>query len=293
MPSALFTVLVLALLTSCTTSPARDAASVPATRYWKASSSILRQSAMTVTEDQLAVREVPFRSNPKLVIIMYHNLVYGRTGSEYNRDIYNFEHDMAFIKSRFRIIDFSELVAIRNGTMKLESDAAIITFDDGDLSMYAIAYPLLREYGIKATFFIISGFVGEVGYMNWSQIRELAGYRDAAGNALFTMGSHGTNHLYLEKLDAAAIAASLADSRAAIERETGQKVEVLALPFGSGSGSKVIADLALKAGYTAIRTSEEHILPVKAVDLLRLPCINITNASTDREMKKIWTMLGR
>ncbi len=285
MPRILLVAFLLATLASCTSAPVRDPQPAPATRYWKTSSSILRQSAMTVTEDQLAVAEVPLRSNPKLVIIMYHNLVYGRTGSEYNRDIYNFEHDMAFIKSRFRIIDFSELQAIQSGAMKLESDAAIITFDDGDLSMYAIAYPLLKEYGIKATFFIISGFVGEVGYMNWSQIRELAGYRDAAGSALFTMGSHGTNHLYLEKLDASAIAASLAESKAAIERETGQKVDVLALPFGSGSGNKVITDLALKAGYTAIRTSEEYVLPIKAEDPLRLPCINITNASTVREME--------
>lgn len=293
MPSALFAALLLALLASCTTFPASDASAAPAARYWKATASLLGQSAMTVSEEQLSVSAVPLRSDPRLVIIMYHNLVYGRTGSEYNRDIYNFEHDMAFIKSRFRIIDFSELLAIQSGAVKLESDAAIITFDDGDLSMYAIAYPLLREYGIKATFFIISGFVGEVGYMNWSQIRELASYRDAAGAALFTMGSHGTDHLYLEKLDAAAIAASLAESKAAIERETGQKVDVLALPFGSGSGNTVITDLALKIGYAAIRTSEELVLPIKAADPLRLPCINITNASTDGEMKKIWTMLGR
>jgi peptidoglycan/xylan/chitin deacetylase (PgdA/CDA1 family) len=37
----------------------------------------------------------------------------------------------------------------------------IITFDDGDLSLYAIVYPLFRQYELEATIFLVPNFIGE------------------------------------------------------------------------------------------------------------------------------------
>ena len=125
-------------------------------RYW-------HTPARGATGIQVAV-QVPQRDKPKIIILMYHNLVFGRTGNEYNRDIYNFEQDLKFLARNFSIISFDDLVAIRDGRLELSSDAAIITFDDGDLSMYALAFPLLREYGMKASFFIITDVVGPLVY---------------------------------------------------------------------------------------------------------------------------------
>jgi len=56
------------------------------------------------TPEQLAAR-VPKRTDPKIVLLMYHNIVFGRTGGEYNRDLYNFEHDLVFLRNRTQIID--------------------------------------------------------------------------------------------------------------------------------------------------------------------------------------------
>lgn len=278
---------------SCSTSPVAESEAVGAIRYWKQDSKVLAKKAMTVSDEQLADREVPKRSDPKIVVLMYHNLVYGRTGNEYNRDIYNFEHDLAFIRSRFQVIDIHDLIAIKAGKLKLESDAALLTFDDGDLSVYAIAYPLLKEYGIKATFFLISNFVGDIGYMNWPQIREMSEYRDELRGKLFTMGSHGTSHKYLGDLSPDAAMKELRDSKAAIEENTGEPAEFLALPFGSGAGKKDLIDLAMSLGYKAIRTSDNRFMSAAAIDLYRLPGTYIDNTSTDKAMLKIWSMIGR
>jgi len=285
--------LVLVAFSSCATSASPDEEHSGTIRYWKEDSKVLGQKAMTVSGNQLAEQEVPQRTDPKIVILMYHNLVFGRTGNEYNRDIYNFEHDLAFIRSRFKIVDFYDLLAVREGRMKLTSDAALISFDDGDLSMYAIAYPLLKEYGIKATFFLISGFVGEIGYMNWQQIREMAGYRDAKGNKLFTMGSHGSSHRYLGEVDHDTLLRELADSKTAIEANTGEPADILALPFGSGAGKMEIIEAAAGLGYRAIRTSDSTFAAAGALDPFRLPGIYIDNTSTDKAMLKIWSMIGR
>jgi peptidoglycan/xylan/chitin deacetylase (PgdA/CDA1 family) len=285
--------LVFISLFSCTTAASMNDEKAGAIRYWKQNSKVLTHKAMTVNDEQLADREVPKRSDPKIVILMYHNLVYGRTGNEYNRDIYNFEHDLAFIRSRFKVIGFQDLLAVKAGTLKLESDAALLTFDDGDLSMYAIAYPLLKEYGIKATFFLIANFVGDIGYMNWPQIKEMSEYRDEAGNKLFTIGSHGTSHRYLGDLDQDAVTKELADSKAAIEKNTGEPADILALPFGSGAGKQEIIEMAKSIGYKAIRTSDNRFVGASAIDPYRLPGIYIDNTSTDKAMLKIWLMIGR
>ncbi len=249
--------------------------------------------AMTVDAAALESQILPKRADPKIVILMYHNLVYGRTGNEYNRDIYNFEHDLAFLRARFRIIDFHDLEAIAQGKMELDTDAAIISFDDGDLSVYAVAYPLLRDYGIKATFFLIAGSVGDIGYMNWTQIKEMEASRNPEGERLFSFGSHSTSHACMGDLDRATLEKELRGSKQLIEDNTGEKVRFLALPFGSGSGRQDIIDLSEAAGYTAIRTSDiGYIVPGK-IDLWRLPAIYIDNVSSDRAMGKIWALVGR
>lgn len=250
------------------------------------------QRAMTVSGEQLTAHEVPKRADPKIIILMYHNLVYGRTGNEYNRDIYNFEHDLAFIRDRFKIIDFYDLEEIKKGKAQLENDAAIITFDDGDLSMYAITYPLLMEYNIKATFFIVSSFVGEIGYMNWAQIREVAQYRSSTGERLFTIGSHSVNHVYLGNVDAAARRMELADSQRTIEKNIGRAVDIFALPFGSGAGNPELIEEARRFGYKAIRTSDIRAVAPRDLDLMRLPGIYIDNRGTDKTMKDIWALVG-
>ena len=253
-------------------------------RYW-------HTPARGATGIQVAV-QVPQRDKPKIIILMYHNLVFGRTGNEYNRDIYNFEQDLKFLARNFSIISFDDLVAIRDGSLELSSDAAIITFDDGDLSMYALAFPLLREYGMKASFFIITDFVGTTGYMNWNQIRELAQYRTSTGEALFTIGSHTASHPYLATIDNAEVLRELQVSKSVLESHTGKTARFLALPFGSGEGKPEIIEAARASGYKGIRTSRMAFVIPGTLDLWQLPGISINNEGSDQVSAKIWSLLG-
>jgi Predicted xylanase/chitin deacetylase len=291
-----FIVITLSLLASCATGGSQSMNQSDSVRYWSQGADAgdaKTMKAMTVSDDQLINQEIPIRSDPKLVILMYHNLVYGRTGGEYNRDIYNFEHDLVFIRKRFEIIDFYQLQAIQRGELVLKHDAAIITFDDGDLSMYGIAYPLLRQYDIKATFFIITGSVGQVGYMNWAQIQQMAAYRNKAGARLFTMGSHGVNHLPLGEVDEKTLHLEFSESKRIIEAQVGLPVDVFALPYGSGAGRKDIEKLAFDTGYKALRSSDRTAPLVSALDYYRLPGIYIDNSSTDKSMADVWKITGR
>ncbi len=271
---------------------ATSSSHLDATRYWDQDAQDPLRELVMQTPEQLAAR-VPVRANPKIVILQYHNIVYGRTGGEYNRDLYNFEHDLVFLRNRTRIIGIEDLPAIKSGALKLTTDVSIITFDDGDLSIYAIVFPLLKKYDIKATFFIISDFVGTVGYVNWSQLKEMSEYRNASGEKLFTIGSHSVDHKQFDQIPASQVPLELANSKSAIERNIGTAVSFFALPFGAGVGRKDIISAAISAGYLGIRTSTKGVATPSTMDLYNLPAFYMSNERADILAQQIYSLLGR
>jgi peptidoglycan/xylan/chitin deacetylase (PgdA/CDA1 family) len=259
-------------------------------RYWKPATNP-EVSVRTIDPNQ-TILTAPTRTNPKLLVVMYHNIVYGRTGNIYNRDLYNFEHDLMVLKRNYTLTDFSALI-YGMATGSLKTDQAIITFDDGDLSMYGIVFPLLKEYKTKATFFLVPNFIGTVGYMSWDQIREMANYRDENGSRLFFFGSHSLTHRPLGDMTPAEITNELAQSKEILERETGYPVETLALPFGSGAGDKTIIEIAKKIGYKAIRTSRPVATLISSLDLMQIGGFNVENYSTDVFTQNMLKLSGR
>jgi peptidoglycan/xylan/chitin deacetylase (PgdA/CDA1 family) len=215
----------------------------PPVRYWSTSGQGLLPVQTLVGFDTPS--QVPPRKDPKLLVVLYHNIVFGRTGNVYNRDLYNFEHDLAFLKRNFTITNFR---AILTGTSLAKTDQVIITFDDGDLSIYAIVYPLFRQYELEATIFLVPNFIGEVGYMSWDQIREMSEYRTASGKKLFFFESHSLTHRMMGEMDAQEVRHELETSKQIIEEQIGEKVTVLALPFGSGAGDGTIINEAYDLG---------------------------------------------
>lgn len=246
-----------------------------------------------IEDDILPPIEAPRREDPQVIVLLYHNLVYGRTGNIYNRDIYNFEHDLDYIRKNFKVIDFNDLEKVNNGEMKLTQDAAVITFDDGDMSIYHLAFPLLRKYDLKATFFIVSSYIGEVVYVSWDQISEMAEYTNPTGTSLFSIGSHTATHKALGDLPLDEVEKELNESKQIIDTEANVNVEYLALPFGSGADNEEIQQLAVEAGYKGIRTSVPVSIAEYPFNMYSLPGINIENYSHDDFIVYIEELLGR
>jgi peptidoglycan/xylan/chitin deacetylase (PgdA/CDA1 family) len=281
------TTLLLCLLTAtslvASDSPFSETSAVSqGIRYWKSDTESLADRPASV----------PTRTDPRLLVVMYHNIVYGRTGNVYNRDLYNFEYDLRALQRNYTITDFSELQSTL-ATNSATTDQAIVTFDDGDLSIYAIVFPLLKEYGISATFFLVPAYVGTVGYISWDQAREMARYRDKDGRRLFYFGSHSLTHRPLGELDETEIYTELAESKRAIEQQTGYPVNTLALPFGNGAGDERIIEIARQLGYRAIRTSIPKTTKLNDLDMMQLGGYNVENYSTDTFVKNITRLSER
>lgn len=121
-----------------------------------------------------------------------------------------------------------------------------ITFDDGCETDLTIAAPLLKEAGAGATFYVVTGLLGQRGYLNEGQVRELA-------ELGFEVGSHSHTHSFLSDLDDARLREEVAGSKERLEQILGRRVEHFSCP--GGRWSPRVAGAAREAGYASVATS--------------------------------------
>ena len=118
-------------------------------------------------------------------------------------------------------------------TVKTEKPGGVvISFDDGYLSDYEHATPLLVERNLSGVFFVSAGNVGQPGYLNWQQLREMVELK-------MTIGAHGHDHTLFNELSDAALDDQLRRSRLELEDKLGVPVRSMSLPGGMGDANTV------------------------------------------------------
>jgi len=124
----------------------------------------------------------------------------------------------------------------------------ILTFDDGEMNNYELAFPIIKEFGFNAYFFIIVKRIGKKGYMNWTELKSLI----LAG---MTIGSHGLSHEILTNLKDSQLIEELKASKNCLEKNLGIPINTFSVPRGF-CNDKIIK-MAHEAGYTQIFISEK------------------------------------
>lgn len=115
---------------------------------------------------------------PGALILGYHRVI------ELPSDPYSmcvppqiFAGHLEVIRKYAKPISLKRLIAnLRAG--RLEPRSVVITFDDGYFDALANARPLLDRYGLPATLFAISGFIGSPQELWWDELEQIIG--DAA-----------------------------------------------------------------------------------------------------------------
>lgn len=95
------------------------------------------------------------RRRPK--ILMYHRFSAEKKGHEVTAA--TFEKQLQTIKKYFNPMTLANLAQAIQQQGRAPAHAVVITVDDGYRDFYEVAYPLLKHYGIPATFFVTTGFV--------------------------------------------------------------------------------------------------------------------------------------
>ncbi|HGA1468208.1 TPA: polysaccharide deacetylase family protein, partial [Streptococcus suis] len=117
-----------------------------------------------------------------------------------------------------------------------------LTFDDSLWDFYSYAYPLLKQYQMKATNNVITGFTeyGQAGHLTLDQIKEM----QTAG---LSFQGHTVNHPDLEYSSIKDQTNELTSSKAYLDSQLNQETIAIAYPGGRYSADTVA--LTEQAGY--------------------------------------------
>lgn len=74
-------------------------------------------------------------------------------------DSRGFREQLLLLKRHFQPMRLSDVIAARDSGTRLPTNAVVVTFDDGYEDNYRVAYPILRELGVPATFFVSTGHI--------------------------------------------------------------------------------------------------------------------------------------
>ena len=113
---------------------------------------------------------------------------------------------------------------VTNGTA-LPDKPVLITFDDGYIDNYQHAFPILKEYNMKATLFMITSAFGESRFVNVEQLKEM----QANG---IDIQSHTVNHKDLRSMSLDQARDELIGSKAVLEDRMKHPVRYIAYPGG-------------------------------------------------------------
>lgn len=100
----------------------------------------------------------PAGERARLSILIYHRVLAEPDPLTGEIDAATFEMQIRTLREYFAVLSLAEAAArLRNGT--LPARAVAITFDDGYADNFEVALPILRRHGLRATFFIATGFL--------------------------------------------------------------------------------------------------------------------------------------
>lgn len=249
--------------------------------------------------------------NPKFIILLYHKI--GRypenakfpglyvTEENFDRQIkylkntgYSFltlselkkTYDYYYAgenKKDGRLNDLGEQLKINNNKKYVS-----ITFDDGSKSVYSGGFKIIRDNGVNATVFMVSGLTG--GLNEWdikngenkdemlsvSELKELTEYG-------IEIGAHTVTHPHLTQIYPEKAFDEISDSKKKLEELLNIKINFFAYPYGDYNED--VKSLVIKAGFDGACITKTGIVKKKA-DFFALKRVAIRHNTDFFKFKK-------
>ena len=174
---------------------------------------------------------------------MYHRFEENKYPST-NIKIKDFEEHLKIIEKNNILFvnpkNFENDLRLNKGKRKI-----LLTIDDGFLSFYENAWPILKKKKIPFILFVSTREVGAFNYMTWEQIREIS------KEDFVEIGNHSHTHEYLVDEKDALIMADIKQSITIFENKLGKKSIFFSYPFGEYSLNfkKIIKSLGFKYAF--------------------------------------------
>jgi peptidoglycan/xylan/chitin deacetylase (PgdA/CDA1 family) len=186
-------------------------------------------------------------------ILMYHHIcddtVVPRSRYEINASV--FRKQMQFLSSHGyytpRLKDVRRTTERRSGKKPI-----VITFDDGYMDTYRNAFPVLKEFGLCAVFFVVTDFSRstnwwDIGVQNSGQELLKPQHIKEMWQAGMDFGTHSFSHAQLPLIGDEQLRVELQGSMAALMAIAPGETAAIAYPYGSVDMRVKLA--TQKAGY--------------------------------------------
>lgn len=185
-------------------------------------------------------------------VTLYHHIS-DTTPASTSTSPAKFSEQMALLRDEgYSVVGLPALLDALHTRQALPDKAVVITFDDGYLSIYDTAFPMLQALGFPFTVFINTQPINDrqSGYMSWEQIREMS-------DAGVTIANHMVTHPHMidslkGESDAQRLVRlreELLQAQRDIVTHTGQDHRFMAYPYGEYDTQ--IKQLLEQLGYDA------------------------------------------
>ena len=198
-------------------------------------------------------------------ILMYHVLGTPRPDARFPQlfvEPSNFKAQMTWLSRHgYHAVTLRQVLRYWRSGIALPRKPIVLSFDDGYLSDYTIALPVLRRYHWPGVLNLVVNNV-RPGHITEREVRRLI----AAG---WEIDAHTISHTDLTRLDPAGLRREVAGSRIRLRRMFGQRVDFFCYPFGHYNARVVAAVRA--AGYLGATTENQGLArPARRFTLPRI-----------------------
>lgn len=221
----------------------------------------------------------------RVPILMYHYLSVPPPGADiYRRDLsvspdLFAEHLDAIARAGYTPISLYQWLAHLTQGAPLPDKPVVLTFDDGYRDNYTNAFPLLRERGMTATFFIVTDFIDDQRpeYVTWDMVREMY-----AGG--MSIEAHGRNHVSLAGKNSDYLIWQALGSLETIEYELGVRPRFISYP--AGEYDQLTIDIFRSAHYWAGFTTRQGATH-SSDDLFQVQRVRVRGTTSADELVRL------
>lgn len=182
----------------------------------------------------------------------------------------------------YRVVPLRSVVAMVRGEQAPAPGTVAITVDDGHRSVYTELFPLVRRYRIPVTLFLYPSAISRASYaLTWEQLQEMeqTGLVDVESHTWWHPDfRHEKGRLSASEYRAF-VHTQLIRAKETLERRLGERVDLLAWPFGISDPQ--LEDAAAEAGYVAAFAYEGGAAHVGG-DRFAIPRVPVSNEHQGR-----------
>lgn len=219
-------------------------------------------------------------NNVKIPILMYHSISDDDPNNSLLVPINQFEEQIKWLSQEgFTPMLLDDVVQAFN-TGKVPKKPIAITFDDGYADNYTEAYKILKQYNMKATFFIITDYIDADGwYMNSNMLKEMS-------NNGMAIENHTSIHIEFTNISREDKASIIKDGMDKLREVVGVESKFICYPVGRYDDEtiEVEKELGVKAAVTTeggISSLSDGLYSLKRLRISPMDIENFKNMFSD------------